>query len=125
MKRLQSFRAMKLNPPKLDDQQDVAWLAGLLEGEGCFHEGHTGRTLTPQVEVAMADKDIIERVAQFFGGTSVTPKYRQKMNPNWRTQYRTLATSKRAVIIMQAILPYMGKRRSAKIRSILALYPSA
>lgn len=47
--------------------KEIYWLAGLLEGEGCFHAYRQGRKKTPnplvQVQVAMTDKDVVERIA--------------------------------------------------------------
>jgi hypothetical protein len=42
-------------------ESDLAWLAGLLEGEGCFHF-----TRTAYVVISMTDEDIIERAASLM-----------------------------------------------------------
>lgn len=45
-------------------QQDILWLAGLLEGEGCFN--YRADRKQARVTVEMTDRDIIERVARLF-----------------------------------------------------------
>lgn len=92
--------------------EDLIWLAGLLEGEGCF-DLHRGKY--PRVRVGMADRDVVGRVATLFGcrvRLSLKPK------PNaaiWHAE----VTGAKASRIMHEVLPYMGARRSAKIAEIL------
>jgi len=46
-------------------QIDIIWLAGLLEGEGCFNV-RPEKNDQARVSVEMTDKDIIERVSRLF-----------------------------------------------------------
>jgi len=39
---------------------DIAWLAGLLEGEGSF----SIKNVSAEISIAMSDKDILDRAAQ-------------------------------------------------------------
>jgi hypothetical protein len=43
------------------DDADLHWLAGLLEGEGTFIAGPPSAPRSPAVQVAMVDRDIVER----------------------------------------------------------------
>lgn len=94
---------------------ETAWLAGLLEGEGCFGDNHRGGV---KIQVTMTDKDVVERVAQFFGKQSVSC-YDKKLPPNRKPRYYVQIGGQRCVEIMTAVLPHMGERRSAMIRRLL------
>ncbi len=52
-------------------QHEVIWLAGLLEGEGCFNV-RKDKNMQPRVSIEMTDKDIIERAAKLFGSNIST-----------------------------------------------------
>jgi hypothetical protein len=98
----------------------VDWLAGLLEGEGCFsrQRGATG-TCTPLVSVAMTDLDVIEevrRLMQEIGGRDM--KIRRRALPSGKTAYGLSVTGLPAVKIMLTVLPLMGTRRSRDISRI-------
>jgi hypothetical protein len=43
---------------------DIAWLAGLLEGEGSFMRGK--RKDAPGISLAMTDRDVVERAAKLL-----------------------------------------------------------
>lgn len=90
-----------------------AWLAGLLEGEGSFT--HNGGC--PRVSLRMTDKDILERFAKELG-----VEYQEEAPPksHWNMIFRCNIYGDRAAVLMERILPWMGERRSAKIRECLA-----
>ena len=117
--------------------RDRYWLAGLLEGEGCFvlakstsyHTRVPHVYLHPRVDLVMTDEDIVRRAAALMG----TPTCRRmpgagpqriahakntgrEYKPLWKT---TLYAS-RAAALMRSILPLMGMRRQKKIREVLA-----
>lgn len=90
----------------------LAWLAGLLEGEGCFvGRGHQVRT-----EVSMTDLDIVLRVAS-FGKFMVRKRTAKKQH--WKTAWTAALKGPGAEKLMSDILPFMGKRRSARIKQLL------
>lgn len=93
---------------------ELAWLAGLLEGEGCFSVRKDRDT--PTVEVKMTDLDVINRVAMLMGRT-VTPV--PPANDRCLPQYRARLQGEPARELMRALLPYMGQRRSARIKELL------
>lgn len=98
--------------PELDDQRDVLWLAGLLEGEGTFdlHRGKYAR-----VRLAMTDRDIVGRAATLVGS-----RVRLSLKPApYKASWHAEVTGTKAVEVMTAVLPFMGARRSAKIAAIL------
>jgi hypothetical protein len=94
------------------NERQAAWLAGILEGEGCFHFNRS-----PKITVSMTDADIIARIAQLFK----SPFKALKLRPGCKQTYRTEVHAKKALTIMAVILPQMGTRRSEKIREVFAL----
>lgn len=100
-------------------EQEIIWLAGILEGEGCFriltdkHNINTRAKL--RVELTMTDKDVVEHAASIFPGTVRlrTP------HEQYKQAYRVSWCSAKAEEVMRAVLPYMGERRSAKISACL------
>jgi hypothetical protein len=101
----------------MDDKEMVAWLAGILEGEGSFcWRGRKTAYGIPYIRVGMADKDIVERISDIIGG-NVHPEKPRKLH--YKIQYRLSISGKPAIIIMKLILPHMGERRSKKIRELI------
>lgn len=102
------------------NELELAWLAGLLEGDGSFELARNGpNTVAPTLRIAMLDKDVIDRVAEMFGSpvySYLTPKGDKTM---WRTQI-----SKRAVVepILKQILPYLGSRRKEQATAMLTAF---
>jgi hypothetical protein len=89
---------------------ELAWLAGIIEGEGCFHFSHT-----PQIIVQMTDEDIVKRVADLFGKHYRTSKPREYQK---KLVYTTELHSDKALALMDKLYPFMGIRRRAKIDEI-------
>ena len=101
--------------------EEVAWFAGLFEGEGSFTiEKNGGVKLT----IGMTDKDIIDRVREMFPLCSdmkpVQPKpVRDSYNqPKTRYVWRTSRPDevKRITLL---IMPWLGERRKAKAQEVL------
>ena len=94
--------------------KETAWLAGILEGEGCFSFNRTAI-----ITLSMTDLDIVKRVAVLFGNRplrSYAPRGNQK-----KSVHTTSVCADRAMRIMGLILPYMGERRSARIKEVMAI----
>lgn len=93
---------------------ELAWLAGLLEGEGCF--SYRADRDCPVVEVKMVDLDVINRVGELFGRTVwMVPAQGENRQDQWRTKIQ----GEPARELMRRLLPLMGERRSARIRALL------
>ena len=110
-------------------EQDVAWLAGLLEGEGAFewhkdcrpNRSHFG---WPAIGLAMTDEDVVARAAKLMGVRTIQREFPQQGYNRFgkKTLYRARVSGQHAEKIMKILLPYMGKRRSEKIRELLVAY---
>ena len=98
--------------------QERGWLAGLLEGEGCFDT--TGPAGNPRVRVKMTDLDIIMRAAHMMSTTYYgDPGGISRGNKMaWVAQ----VTGARAAWIMRELLPLLGERRTDKVTGILTAY---
>jgi hypothetical protein len=109
-----------LRMPALGSDLALAWLAGLLEGEGTF-EAHRERQLTyPRIALHMCDEDVVARASAHLHSRSVWPE--EPRQEGWRPSYGTAITGGRAGELMSALLPHMGERRSAEIRAALSSY---
>ncbi|MFC5598480.1 hypothetical protein [Deinococcus cellulosilyticus] len=96
---------------------EVAWLAGLLEGEGSFLDAPPSSPRSPRLVVSMTDLDVIEKVARCFGVSYVK---NDRRNPErWKTCYVVKISGTRAMAMMKLVYPYMGQRRRQKIDEIL------
>jgi hypothetical protein len=91
---------------------DLVWLAGLLEGEGCF-DLHRGRY--PRIRLGMTDRDVVERAADLMETRVRIALHPAPIQASWHTE--TSGTN--AVRLMRLLLPHMGTRRSAKIATVL------
>lgn len=94
---------------ELTDVQ-VAWLAGLYEGEGSCNIT-TGRAI--RVEISMTDQDIISRVVDLTGLGKVTVA---PIRGEYKQVYRWGIGAANAVEFLEAILPWLGERRAARAR---------
>lgn len=103
--------------PIMDMDTQLAWLAGIIEGEGCISiKSRPNQKNALMVRVKMTDEDIIQRVANLFGTSyrSVAPA-----QAHWKTQYSTEITGKRAANLMKMISPLLGRRRKERLASLL------
>lgn len=102
---------------------ELAWVAGLLEGEGSFMKGAPSRPNKPVVSMESTDRDVVERVAALCGVRVSTIKQR---NPEkWKPTYRMRLHGGRAVRLMELIRDQMSERRQAQIDEVLASYSVA
>lgn len=100
---------------------EVAWFAGLFEGEGSFEIGKNGLV---RLTIAITDRDVIERVEAMFptGYISVRPSHTPvKSNGGkprdiyaWR-----VSGPGRVRTVIDLMLPLLGERRTARAREVL------
>jgi hypothetical protein len=98
-------------------RDEIAWAAGLFEGEGCF--AWTG---TPSVILGMTDRDIVERFAAIVGFGLL---YEEPRRPPEQTLYRWRANGFENVQAVLAMLwQWLGPRRRARAVEVLRRRPS-
>jgi hypothetical protein len=102
------------------DTTEVAWLAGLFEGEGSIAIAKNGGT---RLSIRMCDRDIIDRVNALFPATTiqvVVPKPAKGYSNQPQTQYAWRISNPETVReILTLILPWLGERRSQRAREVL------
>jgi len=100
------------------DETTKAYIAGLLDGEGCFHINKFATTKSPigfqyrsVVEVAMCDKSPIEFAAKATG-----KNFSEKPLKSGRIAYVLVWRNGIAANLIREILPYLhGKRDQAEL----------
>lgn len=96
---------------------EIAWLAGLLEGEGCFQKRVNHN---PLIQLIMCDKDVVIKAAKIMGAHKVVQV--KKDTRGGKQLYRAIVYGATAISVMNKILPFMGERRSGVIKSCLEDY---
>lgn len=96
-------------------EEETAWLAGILEGEGCF-----ARASGVMVILQMTDQDIVERAAALMGASRMTVVEREGCKPLYSVKvYGDVAEA-----LMRRVRPLLGSRRGARVDELLALRAS-
>jgi hypothetical protein len=102
------------------NKEDIIWLAGYLEGEGCFtitSADSKGGSKTHRILVTSVDKDVIERASILLVGYIRLTRGRHKHNP--KIYYGTNISGVRAIGWMMTLYPLMGERRKARIKEVI------
>ena len=96
-------------------EAEVAWLSGLIEGEGYFSISKRGNV---SLGVNMCDLDIIERLRDVTEAGYIHERkvYSEKHSRSW--SWKVSAHSE-VCEIARIIRPWMGQRRRARIDEIL------
>lgn len=100
--------------------KDLYWLAGLLEGEGCFAVRSKGHN--PIIQLIMTDLDVVIRAAEIMGSYKVVKN--KQDSRGGKPLYRTILYGQRCLEIMKLVLPLMGNRRSEKIKECIDCFES-
>src|SRR5438876_5445144 len=91
--------------------KDIIWLAGLLEGEGCFDF-----IRCPRITINMTDLDIIERVRKIY---KTNNKITIIGRGHYKTAYYLNISGDLSIQWMMTIYVLMGIRRQAQIREVI------
>lgn len=100
------------------DTRELAWAAGLFEGEGCFGSNPLGY---PRAAINMTDEDSLRRFCAAVGVGNVTgPHPKGDYKPQWTWQTQGLEN----VQVVAARLWYgLGQRRRSRAKEVLAAAP--
>lgn len=98
-------------------ETDIAWAAGLFEGEGHLtirHRGNNWRS-TFEMGVTSTDHDVVERFAAIVQCGNVR---RRETRNGWKTQYVWTCGGTKARTLADRFRPYLGARRTARLTAI-------
>lgn len=97
---------------------DIAWAAGLFEGEGSIQlwQDTKSERSYPRLELSSTDQDVVLRFAGILGGAIYGPIERENRKPFWRWT----ATGERARSALAVLAPQLGARRTARMDDVLA-----
>lgn len=98
--------------PSVDEQ--LAWAAGLFEGEGWFtlHRG------APVAAISMTDRDVVERFRDVVGWGNV---FSVDKGTGHKRQWRSVVTGRDKVRRFGELVgPWLGDRRRAQLVRVLA-----
>lgn len=98
--------------------EDIAWAAGLFEGEGTIFSADGGR---PRLALCMTDKDVVDRFRDILGGT-VSGPYREGQE-NRKLMYKWQEGKVGTVqSVLRQFWPYLGERRREQAALAFAKY---
>jgi hypothetical protein len=98
----------------------AAWLAGLLDGEGCFDAPRNN----PRIRVKMTDLDVVLRAADLMGATTHMEYDRRPSVTGAPHKPLMVAqiTGAPALAVMRSILPWLSARRTARVLDLITAY---
>lgn len=96
------------------DAVQIAWLAGLLEGEGSFLAAPPSDLGRARVALSMCDEDVVARVARLWGVSYCRTNHHER-SPKWKPAFRVTLRGAKAIEVMLAVRPHMGTRRQSQI----------
>lgn len=106
------------------DYVDIAWAAGLFEGEGCITVARNGRSAQyphARVKIKMTDEDVVRRflLVVEVGRVREEPC---EIKHGYKMQWEWYVTNQEGVKdVLTLLLPYLGERRRARAVEVLAL----
>ena len=106
-----------------DPDAQVAWLAGILEGEGSFLSARTGIYRYPQVQMTMCDRSVLERAMDLMPSSRIyVDTDKRGIERGWSEAWMVKVNGPPAASVMNAVLPWMGSRRTSAIERALSAW---
>ena len=107
-------------------ETDIAWIAGLLEGEGYFGIDNRSKDRyefsntppAPFIKVSMVDEDIIQRLSKLLDKSYFSPSRKTVKDKQVYTLH--IGEKEKVLFILHKILPYMGVRRAERITECIS-----
>ena len=107
-------------------EAEVAWAAGLMEGEGCFsvvtqrqtHNGKEYEYLYPDVSMASTDEETIARFTKVVGAGRVYGPYPRPGKDVWWWKTRR---PDEVIRVCEMLYPWMGTRRREAMDKVMRL----
>lgn len=103
-------------------EQEIAWAAGLFEGEGCISTYQGDHT---QLTLVSTDFDVIERFHRIVGVGTVSGPYQPNGNPKWKPAMKWLCSHQHeACSLLERLLPLLCGRRQERAQEAIDLFYS-
>lgn len=111
-------RASMPSGPLMNDN-DIAYAAGLIDGEGSILlvKAHSSENRTPHVTMGSTTIELVEWMRDIFGGKIVNKVSR---NPKHKDAYEWKVSYRKALDFLRLVLPYL-KEPEKKRKAILLL----
>ncbi len=101
------------------ESEQIAWAAGLIEGEGCFCIVRNSKAKGKQsskILVQMNDLDVLERLQSLF---QVGKVYHRPPRGNSRESWCwTVYRADDILLVIEAVFPWLGIRRKQKATEV-------
>ena len=97
--------------------EELYWLAGILEGEGTFYSNRKKYGAQPIIRLCMTDKDIVERVSKLWGDKAIHKIVSH--NPMHKDQWSVKLCGQECSEWLIILRPIMGIRRSQRIDEMI------
>lgn len=107
-------------------RENLAWAAGLFDGEGSIgryrYTNHGKRYSRSQMTMHMCDRDVIARFVKILdvGVLNGPYNYSTKTTKRKSAWYWSIAGFERVQAVTAMMWPWLGKRRKAKAKQVLA-----
>lgn len=99
-------------------EAQIAWAAGLFEGEGTATFSKDQRQ--PRLSIAMTDEDVVRRFAMIVGRGNVRryEPYQPNRQPQWQW---SVQSGPDVVYVLGLFIDYLGQRRRARAEQVLVV----
>ena len=101
-------------------EAEAAWLAALIDGEGCIGISKTTTSFHPYLEITSVDRKILDHALCVVGFGSVRP--RTDVKSHHKRAYRYRVTSWPCIYVIRAVYKFLIiKRRQADVANTASL----
>jgi hypothetical protein len=99
-------------------REDLAWVAGLFEGEGSFNLLQARTYPIARAKLNSTDRDVVERLFRIigFGSFFEVPPTQEHHKPQWQWQ---IASFEGVQAFIALVWPWLCSRRQARATEIL------
>ena len=103
----------------MTNKEQLIYLAGLLDGEGCLYYTHqiykNSHYYYPRINITNTHKLTLNWIKLLFGGT-IRNDHRSDNNPKHKQRWRWIINCQDAVKLIKCLLPYLKiKKNEAKL----------
>lgn len=111
------------DPVTLLSKEELAYIAGIVDGEGSIFVTKNPKTMYPIVTVAMTHKGVIEWICDKLKTPSlwINNQTGLRRGTNWKPQWRVQIQGRRAKILVAYLRPYLKVK--AQHAELLSDYP--